>query len=367
MSNSAHGSLPLVLGNGRSGSSVARSPSHESFSPSLQVNILLAEKLPNFISTAVNVAQSKPSRPGSSCSTQALLVVPFDRLSNRRLSALSRLTSEVLSEEQADAIRSCGALSTEVFGLMKSFSTTDLPNQDLIFPASSLRRCMSEVAMFGGVLWNARLDLPSIRRLDETSRSCSTWVAVGDPQVSCTSQLPSPQAAAESVIGSNAPSITPLDFVLSFNKRCRQMYIRRRLFSTYRALERLSRSQLDLTNSIQTGGLEVSPHNLTISNLTSQLGDKITVSNSTGCNVQSSSSDFNFGDNSIVKSESSTKLKVAWDKLTEDISTLTVKEIEQQKGKPLTKYERNIMIFNWLQELDQTDGDPFQESVSTTT
>jgi len=33
--------------------------------------------------------------------------------------------------------------------------------------------------------------------------------------------------------------------------------------------------------------------------------------------------------------------------------TLSTKEIAQNRGKPLSKYERNIVIFNWLHTLDE--------------
>ncbi|KAB7494759.1 hypothetical protein Anas_07339 [Armadillidium nasatum] len=46
------------------------------------------------------------------------------------------------------------------------------------------------------------------------SRSCSTWVAVGD--VVSTSQLPSPQARLG---GSDSPAITAVDFIQSVNKK----------------------------------------------------------------------------------------------------------------------------------------------------
>lgn len=31
---------------------------------------------------------------------------------------------------------------------------------------------------------------------------------------------------------------------------------------------------------------------------------------------------------------------------------LTARDVERDRGKPLTKYERNMMIFNWLHNLD---------------
>lgn len=31
---------------------------------------------------------------------------------------------------------------------------------------------------------------------------------------------------------------------------------------------------------------------------------------------------------------------------------LTLRDVERERGKPLSKYERNMMIFNWLHTLD---------------
>ena len=52
------------------------------------------------------------------------------------------------------------------------------------------------------------------QRLEPMSRSCSTWVAVGD--VVSTSQLPSPQARFG---GNDCPAITAVDFIRSINKK----------------------------------------------------------------------------------------------------------------------------------------------------
>lgn len=72
-------------------------------------------------------------------------------------------------------------------------------------------------------------------RLDHTSRSCSTWVAVGD--IASTSQLPSPHGGGAGG-STNQPSsmlhqhrhipFTAADLVRSVNKKVRQNYIRRR-------------------------------------------------------------------------------------------------------------------------------------------
>ena len=37
----------------------------------------------------------------------------------------------------------------------------------------------------------------------------------------------------------------------------------------------------------------------------------------------------------------------------ETLGTVSTKEIAQNRGKPLSKYERNIVIFNWLHTLDE--------------
>ena len=36
-----------------------------------------------------------------------------------------------------------------------------------------------------------------------------------------------------------------------------------------------------------------------------------------------------------------------------DPGTLSTREIERDRGKPLSKYERNVMIFDWLHTLDE--------------
>lgn len=37
--------------------------------------------------------------------------------------------------------------------------------------------------------------------------------------------------------------------------------------------------------------------------------------------------------------------------------SLTARDVERDRGRPLTKYERNMMIFNWLQTLEDTAYD----------
>ena len=83
-------------------------------------------------------------------------------------------------DEGNDLIRSCGALS-KVLGLQRSFSCGDI--QDLEVPAN-LQQSRSDS-------WLVQCEEYAWGRLDPSSRSLSTWVAVGDVD-EVNSQLPSP-------------------------------------------------------------------------------------------------------------------------------------------------------------------------------
>lgn len=151
-------------------------------------------------------------------------------------------------EEDNDLIRSCAVLSSAL-GLQKSFSTSDvfqLPSPDGCNGYDLAGRLNGSVfGTNGGPLRSAvsshGLDLAQRTsflleqtRLDHASRSCSTWVAVGD--MSSTSQLPSPHGANSSSHHPvpTTPQVMPLlpftaaDLVRSVNKKVRQNYIRRR-------------------------------------------------------------------------------------------------------------------------------------------
>ncbi|XP_064483482.1 uncharacterized protein LOC135396444 [Ornithodoros turicata] len=229
---------------------IARSPSHESFGTDL--SLLSLSSLGSELSRLRHA-----TRP-----TSRLLQVPSE--CRRR-----PISGEILLEEESQVIRNCSAFSC---GLIKSFSTGDIADN---LQAENLRATVSEVG-----------------RLDLASRSCSTWVAVGD------SQLPSPPA--------ELPSFTA-DLVCSVNKKVRQMYIRRRLLSTYKALERLTKSELNLT----VPQVQITSDELDLSSVGFHGANR----------------------------------------------TLTLTAVERDRGKPLTKYERNMMIFNWLQNLDENAFD----------
>ncbi|XP_071860854.1 uncharacterized protein isoform X2 [Bombus fervidus] len=237
-------------------------------------------------------------------------------------------------EEENELIRSCGVLSSAL-GLRKSFSTSDvsqLPSPDILGP-NGLRSAVSTLALNTAQRNTLLLEHA---RLDHASRSCSTWVAVGEP-VANTSQLPSPHGGAmqeqqcqqqtsssqstQQPSTASHPSIpfTGADFVRSVNKKVRQNYIRRRLLTTYRALERLSQSEFNLDQ------LEV-----VASAAQTASGTTLLVPGTTGTT----------GPALLGQKERN--------------HALTIKDVERERGNQLSKYERNMMIFNWLHTLDDT-------------
>ncbi|XP_018580109.1 uncharacterized protein LOC108917830 isoform X2 [Anoplophora glabripennis] len=254
-------------------------------------------------------------------------------------------------EEETELIRSCAALSSAV-GLQKSFSTSDisqLPSPEDGPSVPGLRNAVSELALnslqrSGFLLENARLD--------QTSRSCSTWVAVGD--IASTSQLPSPHGGqSTSTTNTQQPASTPpppaftaADFIRSVNKKVRQNYIRRRLMTTYKALERLSQSEFNLDR------LEVTP-----STATASIGTEPTQAAPNAAPsrlvVPGSSPTPSKSPVAVANSTNAAVLRVAKQRAGKNLP-LTIRDVERERGKPLSKYERNMMIFNWLHTLDDT-------------
>lgn len=121
-------------------------------------------------------------------------------------------------EEENDLIRSCAALSSAL-GLQKSFSTSDisqLPSPDETPLNLVTRSAVSELALTCAQRSGYLIDHP---RLEHASRSCSTWVAVGD--VASTSQLPSPHGGHTTATAPppTPPSFTAADLIRSVNKK----------------------------------------------------------------------------------------------------------------------------------------------------
>ncbi|XP_015915816.1 uncharacterized protein [Parasteatoda tepidariorum] len=265
----------------------------------------------------------------------SLLQVPSEQYGTKR-----GVADDVLYEEENEVIRNCGALSS-MLGLMRSFSTSDL-DQNVVIGGEkeNLRSSVSEMVLNS---WK-HYDM-SYGRLEYTSRSCSTWVAVGD--MSTTSQLPSPQTLAG--YATEHPEMTAIDFVRAINKKVRQMYIRRRLESTYKALERLTRSELSLDlpsiavpvpTSSTSGVPGDDSSNLATSGAPNIPLPQFHISTELGRSIRHELQISAVGFHGANKTLS-----------------LTVKDIERDKGKPLSKYERNMMIFNWLQSLDENAFD----------
>ena len=130
-------------------------------------------------------------------------------------------------------------------------------------------------------------------------------------------------------------TFTPADLILNLNKRVRQCYIRRRLLTTYKALERLSQSQfnLDQIAAVAEAAAQVDlmeQHQPPIA--TAAAGELLesSLSAKTG----------SAGGNS-------SPLDATWIK-----SALTLNDVERDQGRPLSKYMRNMMIFNWLHTLE---------------
>lgn len=281
-------------------------------------------------------------------------------------------------EECNDLIRSCGQLSS-VLGIQKSFSTSDitqLPNDKTfdsngmrhigyINPNAQPRHAISELILNSFQRCNYMLESA---RLDHTSRSCSTWVAVGE--LASTSQLPSPhghcslsvnqsssqqQLTAPNISTTNSietsqPSFTAADLIRSVNKKVRENYIRSRLLTTYRAIERLSQSEFNLAQlaSVAVSSTPASgpgpiaagpgPKELVVPTICTPKPEPII-------------------EPQIDDKADSIKKKNVLLQLKAKVNlnpNLTIHDIEEDRGKPLSKYDRNMMIFNWLHSLDET-------------
>ena len=195
-----------------------------------------------------------------------------------------------------------------------------------------MRSCVSELALGAVQLQCERINggCAGFGLMGMGSRSLSTWVAVGDGATAAaaqqiSSQLPSPQGRPTSVhVDTKGDVMTPsfisaADLILNLNKRVRQCYIRRRLVTTYKALERLSQSQFNLDRIAQ----------------------------------QAHQSQTTLADRST---EPSVPADSEFRSAPAQPHALTLKDVEKAQGRPLSKYTRNMMIFNWLHSLEAEDG-----------
>ncbi|KAF6200276.1 hypothetical protein GE061_006579 [Apolygus lucorum] len=278
---------PVLCVTGLTGSGLLRSPSHESVTTDLSLfsvsSVSSGRRAVQFLRGPSPIPDARPRRPAD---------IP-----------------EILwFEEENEVIRSCAAISSAL-GLQKSFSTSDisqLPSPTEV--TDSLKPAVSDIALSRTQRYSY---MAGDNRLEASSRSCSTWVAVGD--VTSASQLPSPHGHPSNP----HPGLTPADLVRSVNKKVRQNYIRRRLLTTYKALERLSQSEFNL-DRLEAVAAAASPANrLSVP----------TPSNVIRCTGKNRGANL----------------------------ALTVSDVERERGRPLSKYDRNMMIFNWLHTLDEPE------------
>ncbi|CAG9789888.1 unnamed protein product [Diatraea saccharalis] len=267
-------------GEGWRGGGVARSPSHESVTTDLslfsvssaasdaRILRLLACKAGQGPDPNLRVASPNPD---SKCFKRPSVALPLQCPDHCR-----------------ELLAGCAALCAQL-GLRRSFSAGDVNTHHIHQP---LRSATSEVGLCAAL---------EALTLSAASRSCSTWVAVGG------SQLPSPQRA-----NPVQPTHRPLP---TDNKKVRQSYIKRRLLTTYRALERMSQSDFNLDR------LEAAA----VSATTGASGATLTVPTRR---------------TQLVHPEAAHL-------------ALTAADLERERGRPLSKYERNMMIFNWLHTLDE--------------
>ncbi|KAF0294301.1 hypothetical protein FJT64_008000 [Amphibalanus amphitrite] len=230
--------------------------------------------------------------------------------------------------DEAELIHSCALLS-RLLGMPKSFSTGDMAQ---LPEEAAPRRAVSLTTL---------QERPELAQpaLEPASRSCSTWVAVGD--LGTSSQLPSPQSR-QSV--SHAP-FSAADLVRAVNKKVRQNYIRRRLQITFRALQRLSQSELSLEQLLS--GELLSLEQL----LSGELPPGCCGSAAGAAPAAARDSASTAAATAVAAAAAATAAPAA----AAPPRAVTVRQVDRERGQPLTRFQRNMMVFNWLQALED-DG-----------
>lgn len=183
-------------------------------------------------------------------------------------------------------------------------------------------------------------------------------MAVGE--LASTSQLPSPHGGPASTsqltTSTPPPAFTAADLIRSVNKKVRQNYIRRRLLTTYRALDRLSQSEFNLDR------LEAAAANYYKGPGPTELIVPSTIVKTTNNNNTSTVNPNASTETSSEQMQQPKKQQINAEMIKKKISlnmtkNLTIQDIEKERGKPLSKYDRNMMIFNWLHTLDEVVAD----------
>lgn len=211
---------------------ILRSPSHESVTTDLSlfsVSSVASDGTTNN-RKLLNFPNKSTTNPTNSNDDHQFVRGPSPNPPHTIINRPADIPEILWFEEETEVIRNCAALSSAV-GLQKSFSTSDISQLDttncstLINNHSiNLRNAVSELALNSLQRSSGYLLLESAR-LDHTSRSCSTWVAVGD--IASTSQLPSPHGGHQQQPPTNStpppppppPAFTAADFIRSVNKK----------------------------------------------------------------------------------------------------------------------------------------------------
>lgn len=116
--------------------------------------------------------------------------------------------------------------------------------------------------------------------------------------------------------------------------------------TTYKALERLSQSEFNLDR------LEVTPSTATAS-INTEPPQSAANAAAPSRLVVPGSSPTPSKSPVTANSTNAAVLRVAKQRAGKNLP-LTIRDVERERGKPLSKYERNMMIFNWLHTLDDT-------------
>lgn len=287
-----------------------------------------------------------------------------------------------LEEDGNHLLKSCAKLSDAV-GIPKSFSTSDISVAVNEKPAEHLRTFVSELALCSFQRCGFLVDYPN--RLEQNSRSCSTWVAVGE--LASQSQLPSPhgthsinslQFSNNALSASNVPmmqgqapaAFSSVDLIRNINKKVRKNYIRRKILMTYRALERMSQSEFNLDRLVAAAneqleekkrgsnrrGASPGPTELVVPNLNALVVTEETkkaeesvktsaIEPKPSCSATLQVAAAEATEQQKQQQQRSLKLAHGLNK------NMTMCDIELERGRSLSKYERNMMIFNWLHSL----------------
>lgn len=269
-------------------SGVARSPSHESVTTDLSLFSVSSA------ASDARVLRLLACRAGQGPDPTLRVASPNpESIMLKRPSSALPLQS---TDNCRELLEGCAALCKQL-GVRRSFSAGDVFE---VKTTVQMRSTTSEMGLCAAI---------EVLTLNTASRSCSTWVAVGG------SQLPSPQRSH--MYHSTQRQLH------SDNRRVRQTYIKKRLVTTYRALERMSQSDFNLDR------LEAAAVNA-VANTASASGPGPT----------SLAVPPRYRHSRFMNPEAAQL-------------ALTSADLERERGRPLSKYERNMMIFNWLHTLDE--------------